>query len=213
MKRFIFISTIGVNGAETFGTPFRNSDCAKPHSLYAISKYNAETALKKIFKMTDSELVIIRPPMIYGIGAPGNFSLISKFIRSNIPLPLRGISNRRSFVALENFISLVTRCISHPSAAEKTLLVSDCCDLSTTEFVHIVGKLIEKKPKLFKLPQNTLKFFLHGLGKKMAYKSLFGDLEINSEETCQLLSWSPPFKPFEFLNLKHENERKLSQGS
>ena len=74
--------------------PFKNSDCAKPHSPYAKSKYDAEMALKKIFSATDSELVIIRPPMIYGIGAPGNFSLISKFIRNNIPLPLRGISNR-----------------------------------------------------------------------------------------------------------------------
>ena len=213
VKRFIFISTIGVNGAETFGTPFKNSDCAKPHSPYAKSKYDAEMALKKIFSATDSELVIIRPPMIYGIGAPGNFSLISKFIRSNIPLPLRGISNRRSFIALENFISLVVHCISHPSAPKKTLLVSDCCDLSTTEFVHIVGKLMGKEPKLFTCPQNTLKFFLHGLGKKMAYKSLFGDLEINSEETCRVLNWSPPFNPFEFLNLKHDNQLKLTQGN
>ena len=199
VKRFIFISSIGVNGAETFGIPFKNSDLPAPHSPYAVSKQEAEHGLNKLFKNIDNELVILRPPLIYGRGAPGNFSLISKYVRKNIPLPLLGVSNKRSFIALDNFLSLLETCISHPEASNKTFLLSDGFDLTTTEFVNIVGKLIGIKPRLFKFPKQGSNFLFKCFGRKTAYQSLFGDLEIDSGDIFRDLELALPFNPISFL--------------
>jgi nucleoside-diphosphate-sugar epimerase len=199
VRRFIFVSSVGVNGAETFGNPYGHGDLAKPHSPYAISKYEAELELRALFQGTDTDLVILRPPLIYGLGAPGNSALIMKFVKMGIPIPLGGMSNKRSFIALDNFVRLVEACISHPSVANKTLLVSDGFDLSTSEFVQLIGILANKKPLLIRFSPSVLRFLLDLVGKNTAAQSLFGDLQICSREAFELLDWTPVFNPLAML--------------
>jgi nucleoside-diphosphate-sugar epimerase len=201
-RRFIFVSSAGVNGAETFGDPFRSADLAAPHSPYAISKYEAECELKSLFQGTATEFVILRPPLIYGFDAPGNFALIMRLVRSHIPIPLGYISNKRSFISLDNFVGLVEACISHPKAANKTLLVSDGVDLSTSEFIKLIGILIGKKPFLFWLSPKLMRFFLEVFGKKKMAQSLYGDMQIYSQDTFELLDWTPTFSPLAVLSSK-----------
>lgn len=200
VRRFIFVSTIGVNGSETFGDPYRACDIAAPHSPYAKSKYEAELRLKSLFQETSSELVILRPPLIYGMDAPGNLASIMGLVKNRRPIPLSRIFNKRSFISIDNFISLLEVCISHPNAADRTLLISDGVDLSTSDFVKLIGALVDKKPLLFWLPPRLTRFCLETIGKKMMAKSLYGDLQVHSQDTFDLLDWTPVFCPKEFLS-------------
>ena len=199
VQRFIFVSSVGVNGAETFGNPFRSADVAAPHSPYAISKYEAELGLRSLFQGTSTELVVVRPPLIYGLDAPGNFALIAKLLEKGVPIPLGRISNKRSFIALDNFIDVLEICIAHPEAANKTLLVSDGVDLSTSNFVKLIGKLVTKNVVLFPVSPIVMRFILETVGKKKTAQSLYGDLEVCSQETFDLLDWAPAFSPLSFL--------------
>jgi nucleoside-diphosphate-sugar epimerase len=200
VRRFIFVSSIGVNGTETFGSPYKSSDLVAPHSPYAVSKYEAEVGLNSLFQGTDSELVILRPPLIYGVDAPGNFAIIKNLVEKGLPIPLGGISNKRSFIALDNFISLVEVCMSHPKAANKTLLISDGYDLSTSDFVRLIGLLISKKPYLVRASPKIMRFLLYLIGKNKIAQSLLGDLQIYSQDTFELLDWTPVFNPFVVLS-------------
>jgi nucleoside-diphosphate-sugar epimerase len=202
VRRFIFISSVGVNGAETFGKPFRSGDVALPHSPYAISKYEAELGLRSLFQGTGTELVVVRPPLIYGLDAPGNFALIVKLLEKGVPIPLGGISNKRSFIALDNFIDLLEICISHPEAANKTLLVSDGVNLSTSDFVMLIGRLVAKNVFLFPVSPMIMRFVLETIGKRKIAQSLYGDLEMYSQETFDLLDWTPVFSPLSVLSNK-----------
>jgi nucleoside-diphosphate-sugar epimerase len=202
VRRFIFVSSVGVNGAETFGDPYRSTDLAVPHSPYAISKYEAELELRSLFQGTGTELVIVRSPLIYGLDAPGNFALIMGLVKKRLPIPLGCIHNKRSFIALDNFVGLVEVCISNPKAANKTLLISDGVDLSTSEFVKLIGILINKKPFLFWLPPRFMRFFLETFGKRKMAQSLYGDLQIYSQDTFELLDWTPIFSPLAILSSK-----------
>ena len=202
VRRFIFVSSVGVNCAETFGEPCRYEDIAAPHSPYAISKYEAELELRSLFEGTGTELVIVRPPLIYGLDAPGNLGLIKRLVEKGLPIPFGGISNKRSFIALDNFVEFLEVCITHPKAANKTLLISDGADLSTSEFVKLIGILIQKKPFLVWLPPNVMRFILEKFGKNTMAKSLYGDLQMYTQDTFELLDWTPKFNPLEFLSSK-----------
>ena len=202
VRRFIFVSSVGVNGAETFGDPYRSSDLAAPHSPYTISKYEAELELRSLFQDTDSELVIVRPPLIYGPDAPGNLALIMGLMKKHLPIPLGCIHNKRSFVALDNFVCFLEACISHPKAANKTFIISDGVDLSTSEFVKLIAMLINKKPLLFWLPPRFMRFFLEMFGKRKVAQSFYGDLQIYSQDTFELLDWTPIFNPLTILSNK-----------
>ena len=195
VSRFIFVSSIGVNGAETSGLPFRPNDSPSPHSPYAVSKLEAEIGLRGIAKRTSLDVVIIRSPAIYGKNAPGNFGLIQKFIKYGIPLPFGSIDNKRSLVAIENVVSFITVCIEHQRAANELFLVSDDDDLSTLEIVELMGKLIGKKPKTVKLPLKLLWCIFTILGKRKAGVSLMSDLQLDVDRSRELLEWSPPFSP------------------
>jgi len=195
VARFIFLSSIGVNGAYTTGVPFRSDDVTSPHSPYAVSKYEAEIGLKLISKREKMEVVIIRAPAIYGVNAPGNFGLIEKFIRNGIPLPLGSIKNKRSLVSMENLVSLISVCIKHEKAGNRVLLVSDDNDLSTPEIVRLLSKLVNKEAKLVNIPIKFLKIIFWVLGRAKSGESLMGDLVLDSKPTQDLLGWSPPFNP------------------
>ena len=136
VRRFVFVSSIGVNGAATSHRPFTSEDQAQPHSPYAQSKYEAELGLQALATKTSMEVVIIRPPLVYGPGAPGNFGSLMRWLRLGVPLPLGAIHNLRSLVALDNLVDLIITCLTHPAAANQTFLVSDGEDLSTTQLLR-----------------------------------------------------------------------------
>lgn len=195
VSRFIFLSSIGVNGAMTSGLPFSFDDSPSPHSPYAVSKLEAEIGLREIARRSALDVVIIRPPAIYGKNAPGNFGLIQKFIKYGIPLPFGLIDNKRSLVAIENIVSFITVCIEHQKAENELFLVSDDDDLSTLEIVELLGKIIGKKPNTVKLPLRLLWCILTILGKRKAAVSLMSDLQLDVDRSRKLLEWSPPFSP------------------
>lgn len=195
VTRFIFLSSIGVNGAVTSGIPFSPDDVVSPHSPYAVSKYEAEIGLREIASRTSMDLVVIRSPAIYGKNAPGNFGLIEKFIRYGIPLPFGSIDNKRSLVAIENIVSFIFECIENQRAGNELFLVSDNDDLSTPEIVELMGNLIGKNPKTIKFPIKLLWSMFTLLGKRKAAVSLMADLQLDVNRSLELLEWSPPFNP------------------
>lgn len=156
VRRFVFLSSIGVNGAETHGTPFGADDVPAPHSPYALSKYEAEKGLYDIARGSDMEVVIVRPPLVYGPGVPGNFERMMRLLWRGFPLPLGAVQNRRSLVALDNLVSFISLVASHPAAGNKTFLVGDREDVSTAQLFRRVAKALGKRALLFPVPPPLL---------------------------------------------------------
>lgn len=192
VRRFIFVSSIGVNGSETFQHPFLASDTTAPHSPYAVSKYEAELALQALATETGLELVIVRPPLVYGPGAPGNFGSLMRWLQRGVPLPLGAIDNRRSLVALDNLVDLIITCVTHPAAANQTFLVSDGQDVSTTELLRRMGQAMGRPARLIPVPAGLLTLAAAMLGKRDVAQRLCGSLQVDIEKTRQLLGWRPP---------------------
>lgn len=199
VKRFIFISSIGVNGAETLDEPFSEISLPAPVTDYAISKYEAEQALQQLLQTMRMELVIIRPPLVYGPDAPGNFGRLLRLVASGLPLPLGGISNRRSLIARENLVDFIITCVSHPKAAGEVFLVSDGQDLSTTELVRQLAKGMGKRLLLLPVPTGMLKFAATMLGRQSVYQQLCGSLRVDSGKARAVLNWTPPLSVNEAL--------------
>jgi nucleoside-diphosphate-sugar epimerase len=191
VERFIYISSIGVNGLSS-SEPFRHNDLPNPLEPYAVSKYEAEVGLKKIAKETDMEVVIIRPPLVYGASAPGNFGKLISLAKRNLPLPLGAINNKRSLVGIDNLIDLIVTCLIHPNAADQTFLVSDDYDVSTSQLLKAMILSTGKKPHLLPIPVGLLKLCAWLLGKKSAVVRMSGNLQIDISYTKKVLSWSPP---------------------
>lgn len=199
VRRFIFISSIGVNGNQTFDKPFTVEDTPNPTEPYAVSKHEAEISLRQIATDTGMEVVIIRPPLVYGANAPGNFRQLIKTVARGIPLPLGNIHNQRSLVALDNLVDLITLCIDHPAAANQTFLVSDGEDLSTTALLRRLGAAMGKPTRLLPVPQNLLTTSLQLLGKGNIAQRLCGNLQVDISKTRELLGWTPPVSVDEAL--------------
>lgn len=191
LKRFIFISTIGVNGVSN-NKAFKVGDHPNPVEDYAISKYKAEIGLKKIAQETGIEVVIIRPPLVYGKNAPGNFGTLLKVAEKNLPLPLGSINNLRSFVAVDNLIDLIVTCIEHPQAANQTFLISDDENISTSSLLKKLTLAAGKKPRLLPLPVSLLKFVASIIGKESAVERFSSSLTVDIEHTKNTLNWKPP---------------------
>lgn len=192
VKRFIFLSTVGVNGAQTFNVPYSANDVVMPHSPYAQSKHEAEIGLQEISKSTGMSVVIIRPPLVYGPNAPGNFGSLLRWVNRSIPLPLGAIRNSRSFVFLDNLVDLILKCVEHPAAANQVFLVSDDEDLSTTELLKRMGKALGKKTILIPIPMLLLNIAAKLIGKEKVAQQLLGSLQVDISKTKTLLSWRPP---------------------
>jgi nucleoside-diphosphate-sugar epimerase len=205
VKRFIFVSSIGVNGEETYGDPFTDKSKTRPHSPYATSKYEAELALKILTAETGMELVIIRPPLIYGANAPGNFGSLLRWLSSGVPLPLGAINNMRSFIALDNLIDLIIVCLTHPDAANETFLVSDGEDVSTTELLRRMGSAMGKPARLIPIPVSMLKLAASIIGKSDVAQRLCGSLQVDINKTRQVLGWTPPLTLDQGLKRAVEN--------
>jgi UDP-glucose 4-epimerase len=201
VKRFIFISSIKVNGESTLpNQAFSADDRPNPQDPYAQSKFEAEQGLQKLARETGMEVVIIRPPLVYGQGVKGNFQRILSWIQRGLPLPLGAVRNKRSFVAVDNLNSLIMTCIAHPQAANQVFLVSDGDDLSTTELLRKMGKAINKPARLIPIPQQLLHWTSIFCGQKASYERLFGSLQVDISKTKDLLNWEPKLSVDEALN-------------
>jgi nucleoside-diphosphate-sugar epimerase len=192
VRRFVYISSIGVNGASTGYKPFNSEDEARPHSPYAQSKYEAELELQALASATGMEVVIIRPPLIYGPDAPGNFGSLMRWLHTGMPLPLGAINNRRSLVALDNLVDLILTCVHHPAAANQIFLVSDGEDVSTTELLRRMGQAMQRPVRLIPVAAGWLEQAAALLGKRDMAQRLCGSLQVDMVKTRQLLGWSPP---------------------
>lgn len=193
VKRFIFLSTVKAIGESTIpGSSYKNiSDCS-PEDLYGESKRDAELALKKELSGSATELVIIRPPLVYGPGVKGNFKALMGLAKKNVPLPFGAVRNKRSLVSLENLVSLIITCVKHSQPLNETFLVSDDHDVSTKELFETLTRAYGKKPKLWPCPVGLMRFGATILGKKAISDRLFGNLQLDITHTKQILNWEPP---------------------
>lgn len=192
IKRFVFISSVGVNGNIT-SRPFTSAIQPNPAEPYALSKWEAEQGLWNIQRETGMEVVIIRPPLVYGLDAPGNFGSLVRWVQKGIPLPLGAVHNKRSLVGIDNLVDLIIRCIDHPAAANEVFLAGDGEDLSTTDLLRRVGEAMGKPARLIPVPAGLLQLGATLLGRKAMAQRLLGSLQVDISKTCELLDWKPPY--------------------
>lgn len=193
VKRFVFISSIKVNGEQTpLNQPFSSEDSPAPEDAYGISKMEAEQGLQALALETGMEVVIIRPPLVYGPGVKGNFASMMKLVEKGLPLPLGAIHNKRSLVALHNLVDLIATCIDHPTAANQVFLAGDGEDISTTQLLRGVGKAMGKPARLIPVPSSLLMLGSSLLGKKAVAQRLLGSLQVDISKAQNLLGWQPP---------------------
>jgi nucleoside-diphosphate-sugar epimerase len=194
VQRFVFISSVKALGEGTLpGAPFFADTPPAPEDAYGISKREAEQGLQELAQETGMEVVIIRPPLVYGPGVKANFASMMRWLFRGIPLPLGAVThNRRSFVALDNLVDLIVVCISHPAAANQTFLVSDGDDLSTVELLQRMGRALGRRVYLPVIPAFLLNWGACLTGKKDVYDRLCGSLQVDIRKNRQLLDWVPP---------------------
>lgn len=194
VKRFIFISSIKVNGEATDNeVAFCSNDNSAPEDAYGLSKFEAEQGLMRLAATTNMEVVIIRPPLVYGPDVGGNFAGMIKLVRLGVPLPLGAIHNKRSLIGIDNLVDLIIRCIDHPAAANQVFLAGDGEDLSTTELLRGVGRAMGKPARLIPVPAGLLQLGATVFGKKAMAQRLLGSLQVDISKTCELLDWKPPY--------------------
>jgi nucleoside-diphosphate-sugar epimerase len=192
VKRFIYVSSVKVNGEKTT-SPFTEVDRPNPQDAYGISKWEAEQVLRKISSETGMEVVIARPPLVYGVGVKGNFAQMIKVLAKGIPLPFASVKNLRSLIYVENLVDALILCATHPKAAGQTYLVSDGQDISTPDLLRKLSNAMGKPVKL--LPCNPVLMRLAGrlFGKSVHIDKLVGSLQVDSNKIRRELGWEPPF--------------------
>lgn len=191
VRRFVFISSVKVNG-EGAEEPYAADGPADPSDAYAVSKFEAEQGLRELAQETGMEVVIIRPPLVYGPGVKANFLSLMRWLHRGWPLPLGRIDNRRSFVARDNLVDLIVVCLDHPRAANQTFLVSDGEDLSTPEWLRRLGSALGRPARLLPVPAPWLGGAATLLGKQAAARRLCGSLQVDIGKTRRMLGWAPP---------------------
>ena len=200
VNRFIFISSVKVNGESTSeGRCFRPEDPPAPQDPYGISKMEAEQGLRLLASETGMEVVIIRPPLVYGPGVKANFAALMRAVQRGIPLPLGAVHNQRSLVALHNLVDFIITCTTHPAAANQTFLVSDGQDLSTTDLVRGMAQASGVPARLLPVPVPILRLAARMFGKTDAIDRLCGNLQIDAAKARNLLGWVPPLSVEEGL--------------
>ncbi len=205
VKRFLYISSVKVNGEKTpMGAAYGADDLPAPEDAYGASKAEAEACLRLLALETGMELTIIRPPLVYGPGVKGNFHTLLSWVLKGWPLPLGAVrNNHRSWVCVDNLVDLILVCIKHPNAANQTFLVSDNEDLSTHQLLCKLAEAFDRPVRLFSVPVCVLNFLARMLGKKAISQRLLGSLRVDIRKTCTLLDWRPPVTV-------HEGFRKLN---
>jgi nucleoside-diphosphate-sugar epimerase len=194
VRRFVFISSIKVNGEYTaLGNPFKADQIPTPSGPYGVSKYEAEMGLIALAKETEMEVVIVRPPLVYGPGVKANFLSMMHWLQRGFPLPLGGVTkNRRSFIYIDNLVSLIITCIDHPAAANQTFLVSDDEDLSTTLLLGRMAEALGVSSKLISVPESFIRFGANLIGRSDITQRLCDSLQVDIKKTKDLLGWIPP---------------------
>lgn len=193
VKRFVFISSVKVNGEETHGNAFSELDQPDPKDSYGISKWEAEQALDRIARQTGLEVVILRPPLVYGPGVKGNFLTMLKALRRGVPLPLGATTNCRSLLYVENLVDALVLCASHPTVAGETFLVSDGEDVSTPQLLRQLGEALGLPARLLPLPTSIVRLGGKVLGKAQELERLLGSLVVDTRKFRNQLGWRPPF--------------------
>jgi len=201
VRRFVFLSTIKVHGEQSpSGHPFSQDAPLSPQDAYARSKAEAEEGLQALAQTSDMQIVIIRPPLVYGPGVGGNFQRLKHWVRRGRVLPLGAVThNRRSLVALENLVDLIQVCLDHPAAANQAFMVSDGEDLSTRELLCRLAAAMNVPPRLLPVPIPVLEWCAVCLGKNATMQRLCGTLQADIRQTQQQLQWSPPLSVDEGL--------------
>ena len=192
VKRFIFLSTVKVNGEEN-KNPYKETDIPSPQDAYSISKYEAEINIKDITKTSEMEFVIIRPPLVYGPCVKANFLKLIRIVDRGIPLPFASIGNKRSMIYIENLVDAVLLCVQHPNAAGQTYLVSDGQDVSTPGLIRMIAAALQTKPRLFRCPPLALYMAGRFTGKGPTVDRLIGSLTVDTGKIKSELGWTAPF--------------------
>lgn len=192
VRRFVFVSTIGVHGAGTSGVPISEDSPFHPVSFYAQSKLEAERELVKLFEAVGSaELTIVRPPLVYGAQAPGNFGSLLKLAHSSLPLPFGMCSNRRNIISLTGLVDFLVACTRHPGAGNQAFVVADNDAVSTKQIVAALRIGMARPPRLMPVPPSIMAGTLGVLGKREMYNQLFCDLEVQNNKVIRLVGWTP----------------------
>jgi nucleoside-diphosphate-sugar epimerase len=192
VRRFIFVSSIKVNGEASGKHPFRASDAPAPCDPYGQSKMEAEQQLQAFAATSGMELVIVRPPLVYGPGVRANFQRLMELIKSGWPLPFGAVGNQRSMVALDNLIDLLLLCCTHPKAPGAVLLVSDDHDVSTAELIRMLAAPMGRRARLLAVPTSLMRVAAAAIGKSAQADRVLGSLQIDVAPTKRLLDWHPP---------------------
>ncbi len=193
VRRLVFVSSIGVNGGFTKDIPFSPSSIPKPHNVYAKSKYDAEEGLKKVSAELGLELVIVRPTLVYGDEAPGNFGMLVRFISKFPFLPFGLAYNRRSFIAVNNLVDLLKICAIHDNAPGNIFLASDVQTVSIREFTNLISRGLGRIVIQLPIPVTFMRFIGKVFGMSMMIEQLYGNLEVDSSNLYEILNWTPPF--------------------
>ncbi|MDO6610118.1 NAD-dependent epimerase/dehydratase family protein [Shewanella sp. 1_MG-2023] len=205
VSRFVFVSSIGVNGTYTKGISFSENTPPVPHNDYAKSKYDAENGLKKIAEDSGMELVIVRPTLVYGANAPGNFGSLTKLVNKSPILPFGLTNNRRDFISVHNLADLLITCANHPNAAGHTFLASDGVTVSIKEFTNAIAKGLGTKVVQLPVPVCLMRLVGRILGKSQMVEQLVGDLQVDSSNLKKVLDWTPPHTMEESMALLNKN--------
>lgn len=210
VKRFVFISSVKVNGEGAL-TPY-SEDAAAPEDHYGVSKWEAEQVLHRIAEETGQEVVILRPPLVYGPGVKANFLSLFKIVDRGVPLPLASIDNGRSFIYLGNLVDAIITCINHPKASGRTYLISDGEDVSTPELIRRLGAALGRPARLFPFPPTLMRFAGKLIGKSAAVERLLGSLTVDSSMIGRELDWKPPYTMQEGLRETAEWFKTMSHA-
>lgn len=193
VRRFIYVSSIKVNGEYTGSHPFTEANEPQPQDPYAVSKWQAEQALHEIGRETGMEIVTVRPPLVYGPGVKANFYSLMKLVSKRLPLPLGSIRNRRSMIYVENLADALMLCATHPAAAGQTYLVSDGEAVSTPQLVKEIAVAMRRPDRVFPFPLSVMRFCARMIGRSSAVDRLTQSLEVDSSKIRKELGWRPPY--------------------
>jgi nucleoside-diphosphate-sugar epimerase len=199
VKRFVFISTAKVGGETSPDRGFTEKDPARPEDYYSTSKWEAEQALADIAKTTEMEIVIIRPPLVYGPGVKGNFNALFRVVNAGIILPFGTIHNKRSLLFVGNLADAIASAATHPDAGNQTFFVSDAEKVSTPELIQKMSTALGKKARVINVPLRLVKIGGLLIGKSSAIRRLIGSLTVDINHIRRRLGWQPPFSMEEGL--------------
>lgn len=192
VRRFVYLSSIKVNGEATDEVPFNAEDAPRPQGAYAQSKYEAEQALLSLATRGDMDVVIIRPPLVYGAGAGGNFARLVRLVKLGLPLPFRSVRNRRSLLAVGNLVDFIETCITHPAASNQVFLVSDGQSPSTAELIEGIARHLGRRARLFALPPTGWRVLRRIPGLRGTVARLCDSLVVDITKAQRVLGWRPP---------------------